>query len=154
MSDDDTVQMDTKKFDKLLKALKAKPPEGRIGILGKGVRKDGGETNASIGAKHEFGDSTTPMRSWLRMPLTDQLGKALEKSQAFDEDVLRKVIMSGSVRMWLEKIMITAEAVVLEGFDTGGFGQWKPSNMQFKQNKQTLVETGQLRDAVTTEVID
>lgn len=139
-------------LDKLLKALKAKPPVARIGILGESSREGGGPTNADIGAIHEFGGAKTPMRSFLRMPLTEELPAALEASGAFDEETLKQVIKTGTVVPWVQKVMIVAEGVVGEAFATGGFGKWPPSNMAGKKNAQTLVETGQLRDSITSEV--
>lgn len=145
------VKLDTKGLDKLIKALK-NAPVGRIGVLGKNDNRRGSESNASIGAKHEFGSGSLPVRSFLRMPLTDYLPKYLEESGAFDKKALASVVEQGSLKPWVEKIMIVAEEVVLDAFDTGGFGTWQPSIMEHKVNQQTLIETGQLRDSITSEV--
>jgi hypothetical protein len=148
----DDVTLNTRGLDKLLKALKGKQPVARVGVLGdKNARKES-DSNATIGAKHEFGDDKMPIRSFLRMPITDMMQKYLDKSKAFDKDALKRVIASGSILEWLKKVAITAEAIVADAFDSGGFGKWKPSNMQFKKNHQTLVETQQLRNSVTSDV--
>lgn len=150
MSDD--IEINTKGLEKLLKALKT-PPQGRVGIFGdKNLRSDG-TTNAFIGVQHEYGNSKLPVRSFLRLPLTALLDKELQKSGAFSKDVLEKVVASGSIVPWLEKVLIVAEAIVIGAFDTRGYGTWGPSNMSGKTNKQTLVETGQLRDSISSEVI-
>lgn len=151
MSED--VEFNTKGLDKLLKAFKD-IPKARVGILGgKNPRQNGG-SNASVGAKHEFGDpaSGLPIRSFLRVPITEHLQEYLDKSKAFDQDALKKVISESSLREWVAKIGIVAETIVLDGFQTGGFGKWKPSNMLHKKNQQTLVETQQLRNSITSEV--
>ena len=44
------------------------------------------------------------------------------------------------------------ESIVQDAFSTGGFGKWKPSRMENKQTKQTLVETQQLRNSITSDV--
>ena len=146
------IQIDDRVLKKLIKAFKNNIPEVRVGIMaGKSGRKDGG-SNAAIGAKHEFGGDGMPIRSFLRMPLSEHLNKKLESSGAFKEDTIREVIRLGNIRPWCLKLAIVAEGIVQEAFHTGGYGQWKPSNMRFKKNHQTLVETQQLRDSITSVV--
>lgn len=150
MSDDTELNM--KGLEQMLKSLKS-PPNVRVGIIGdKSPPRTGEVTNASIGAKHEFGESGMPIRSFLRMPLTLKMQDALDESKFFDPVALKKVVAMGDLTEWMQKIGIVAESVVLDAFDTGGFGQWKPSIMDHKKNQQTLVETGQLRNAITSEV--
>jgi hypothetical protein len=149
MSDDTTLEV--KGLDKLLKALKAKPPLARIGILGSASRGDGA-SNATVGAAHEFGTSKLPVRSFLRMPLTKFLNKRLEESGALDKDTMTQVLASGSLVAWLKKVVLVGEQVIDEAFSSDGFGEWEPSNMKGKTNHATLVETGQLRDSITSEV--
>lgn len=147
-----TDGLDNRKLLQLIKSLEKDSPMARVGILGdKNNRKDEG-SNATIGAKHEFGNEGMPIRSFLRVPITDNLQKFLEKSGAFDKDALEQVVKSGSLQNWIEKVGIVAEDVVAEAFNTGGFGKWKPSDMRFKKNHQTLVETQQLRNSITSEV--
>lgn len=166
MTTDD--ELNTKGLDDLLKALKGKLPTVSVGILGKNTRSSSAtfdqvvngkvsfETNASIGAKHEFGEVTKfgklPVRSFLRVPITDHLQKYLDASGAFEEDSIKKVIKEKSLVSFLKKIGIVAENIVSDAFATGGFGLWKPSNMAFKKNHQTLVETQQLRNSITSRV--
>lgn len=152
MSDD--IVFNTRELDKLIKAFTGKLPVAHVGIIGTKDQRSKGKasSNATIGAKHEFGDEGLPVRSFLRVPLTQQFEKYLEKSGAFNKDVLRKVIKDGSILEWMKKIAIVGETIVSDAFATGGFGAWKPSNMLFKQNQQTLVETQQLRNSITSEV--
>lgn len=137
----------------LLKAF-SNPPHVRLGVLGeKGARTEAkGPTNAEVGAAHEFGTSRLPIRSFLRMPITQKMGSELEQSGAFDDATVKEVIRAGSIAAWLKKVGIVGEKIVQEAFATGGFGQWKPSNMKRKKNHQTLVETQQLRNSITSEV--
>lgn len=138
------------------KQFKTANPEGRKELLsdvkaayasGNGVRN-----NAEIGAKHEFGEDGMPQRSFLRVPLIDHLNKYIESSGLFSKQVLQQVIAERSIRAWVQNIGLVAETVIGEAFDSGGFGKWKPSNMKYKKVHQTLVETQQLRNSITSEV--
>lgn len=153
----ETIEIDTKGLDKILKALKGKLPVGRVGILGEdnlrsGKDKNGAPGNAFIGAQHEYGNSELPPRSFLRMPITENLRQYLDESGAFTKDVLNQVIKEGSIKEWVQKITTIAETIVIDAFDSGGFGKWKPSNMANKKNHQTLVETQQLRNSISSDV--
>lgn len=147
-----SFEFDDKKFKDLLKALTGKLPQIRIGVLGSSGRTEGGLTNAEVGAFHEFGTVNLPVRSFLRMPLTDHLDEYLEKSGAFDPNTIKEVIKQKSIAPYMEKIAITAERVVADAFATSGFGAWPSSNMEYKKVHATLIESGQLRDAITSEV--
>lgn len=147
------VKLNATALDKLIKALKAKMPQISVGILGSSSRQGStGKTNAEIGAFHEFGTSKTPIRSFLRMPLAEHLAPALKESGLFTQAVLKEVVAEVSVVPWAKKVAIVAEGVVLEAFDTGGYGKWPASDMTHKKNHQTLVETTQLRNAIVSEV--
>lgn len=142
-------------LNQLLKTLKDSKAVLRVGILGnKNARSGSGETNAEIGAKHEFGSDGMPQRSFLRMPLETELAKALANSQAFSEDTLKKVIAEKTLKPWLEQVGFVAEAVIQDAFATGGFGQWPQwSNPNYTNNTgQILVDTQQLRDSISSEV--
>ena len=152
------VELKIDGLERLAKALKMDPPPAiRIGILGGAdTRKDGGLTNAEIGAHHEFGTSKMPQRSFLRIPLATELPKQLEKLGAVSDAEINRVLASGNMTPWLEKVRIVAEGVVLTAFDNGGYGKWpalKPSTMARKQVKQMLVETQQLRNSITSEIV-
>lgn len=153
MSEETTVNV--KGLDQLMKAIKGKLPQVRIGVLGSNNARTGGSsTNAQVGAAHEFGTTTIPQRSFLRVPLAENLGKELENAGALDEDVLKGVIRKGDIIPWLEKVAIVAESIVLGAFDSGGYGHWVPwKNPSYENNSgQLLVDTHQLRDSISTEV--
>lgn len=143
-------------LDQLLKALKDKTnPVVRIGILGSNASAshgDNGPTNAEIGAAHEYGTEHLPVRSFLRSPISKHLNAQLDLSGAFDKRVFANVIAQGSVVPWLQKVAILAEGIVLDAFNTANDGEWKESNMKIKKNHQTLVETQQLRNSITSEI--
>lgn len=140
-------------LENILKALKAKPPIARVGVLGNSNAREGKvNSNAQVGAAHEFGTTSLPMRSFLRVPITEQMQNALDESGAFTKKSLKEVIETKSMLPWVQKIAVLAEGIVLEAFDTGGFGKWRPSDMSHKKVKQTLVESQQLRNSITSEV--
>lgn len=146
------VKLDLRGLDRLLRALKGPKPKARIGILSDSSRVNTNKTNAEVGAYAEFGTAHSPVRSWLRVPLTTYWYKRLMASEALDKETIRMVIAEGSVLPWLKRVMIIGEGIIAEAFDTGGFGQWPPSDMRNKKNHQTLIETQQLRNSVTSEV--
>lgn len=161
MSDDGETTLELKGLDKLIRALKAKTPTIRVGVLGGKASREENEVgdkaeaslnNAEIGAMHEFGTSKTPQRSFLRVPIADNLQREMEKAGALDEDVMTEVIKSGSLIGWCKKIAVLAEGIVAGAFGSGGYGKWQPSDMSHKKNHQTLVETQQLRNSITSEV--
>lgn len=148
-----TIKIDTKALDAFVATLKGKIPVARVGILGDKAKRTGaGDSNAAVGAFHEFGTENLPIRSFLRIPITDKLQSYLEKSGAFDKSVIRRVIKDKSLREWIAKIGIVAETIVADAFASGGFGKWKKSNMTRKRVHMTLVETQQLRNSITSEV--
>lgn len=152
------VELKIDGLEKLLKAFKAdKIPKARIGILGAGARSGGGPSNAEIGVFHEFGTRHMPVRSFLRFPLIAMMQKYIERSGLFDRLAMREVIDHASLLSWTKKLAIVAESVVLDGFDTGGFGMWPalaPSTLQEKKVSQILVESQQLRSSIISEVSD
>jgi len=153
LSDDVVLKND--KLNDFIKAMK-KPPTARVGILGsKNVRSGKSKSNATIGAAHEFGTKDMPQRSFLRIPISENLNKYLEASGAFNKALLAQVMKEKSFVPWMKKVAAVAEKIVLEAFDSSGFGKWpqlKPQTMAKKTNQQILVETGQLRNSITSEV--
>lgn len=157
MNDNDETTVNVKDLTQLLKALKAKPPVCRVGILGdKNSRQGKGPTNSQVGAAHEFGTTTIPQRSFLRVPITENLGKEIERGGLLTEDKMKEVIKKGSVTPWLEQVAVSAEACVADAFDTGGGGSWPAwKDPNYENNTgDLLVDTTQLRDSVTSEVKD
>ena len=152
MSND--VQLTTVGLDGLFKALTSQVTSAKVGILGsKTIRpEEGATTNAEVGASHEYGTSKLPQRSFLRMPLNENLQFYLEKSGQFDNQTLKEVLKNRDLVPWVKKIAVIAENVVQDAFDSQGFGKWPASDMTNKKNHQTLIETQQLRNSITSEV--
>jgi len=153
MSDEFKDQIDTKSLDALYKALKENKYVIRVGVLGgKNARSGPGQSNATIGAAHEFGTKDLPIRSFLRMPIAEQFPKKLERAGILNEKDINQIIKNSSMKDFANKIGVLAVRTVLMAFDSGGFGKWKESKMEYKKVKQTLVETHQLRDSITYDV--
>lgn len=113
-----------------------------------------------------------PTRSFLRMPLLSSEGRKyilrFVKSYGFDfgkkreyEDIKYQYSSEGYNKAFVENIAYAiaagAEARVLEAFETGGFGRWaklSPATMRNRQNQENspLLDTGQLRDSISSEV--
>lgn len=162
MSDEnESFSIELRGLEQLVKALKQKPPVVKIGVLGSAGRsakygQKGAPTNALIGAVHEFGSPARniPQRSFLRVPLSENLNKELENSGLLDKDTLALVIKSGTMTPWMKQVAVCAEAVVDDAFETSGNGTWpKWRNPNYTNGGgMLLVDTGQLRDSITSEV--
>jgi phage gpG-like protein len=128
----------------------------KVGILSnKASRNAGdGETNVSIGAKHEFGSYSEhiPQRSFLKMPLE-------KKSQEIARSAIKTIaqdMVNGDLIPTLKILGIAGEAAVADAFKSGGFGQWKPiSTMtaELKGSTAILIETSQLQRSITSAVV-
>ncbi len=157
MADDEETTLEVKGLDKLIRLMGVTPPSVKIGVLGSKAAR-GADTNASglnnaeVGAFAEFGTVNAPQRSFLRVPIAENLEKRMESAGAFDEDTLKETLAAGTLMPYMKKIAVLCESIVLGAFASSGYGKWRPSNMSGKKNKQTLVETQQLRNSITSEV--
>lgn len=150
------VKRDFSGFDKLRKQLHdLQTYKAEVGLFGDtAFRKPGrGEItdNPSLGFQHEFGnpDTKLPERSFLRMPLMTQMGQVLKF------DWLRRIRATG-VKSAVKLLGVLGEETVQEAFATGGFGQWAPlkkETIRRKGSSRILIDTAQLRKAVTSRVV-
>lgn len=157
MTSNDTVSINVKGLEDLAKALGRKSPVGRVGVLkGSNARPDG-ESNATIGAAHEFGSPShgLPARSFLRVPIATLLEKKMEAAGAFDKSSIQLVLKEKSLKSYVEKITKIAEGISIESFSNGGFGKWPVWKPGYTNNTgQILVDTQQLMKSITSEVVD
>ena len=158
MSDTAIASYNIDGLEQLLKALNQKQPRCRVGIINdKATRANSKSNNAEIGAAHEFGTEKKgkgiPMRSFLRVPISNNLQKEMERSGLFDEQALKDVVISGSVKPWLEKVAACAVACSEDSFTQGGPGwpAWKDPNYS-NNTGQLLIDNHRLRDSITYEV--
>lgn len=132
----------------------------KVGVLGStNNRSKGGSTNAEIGFIQEFGrmeKPKIPARSFLRMPLREHLKDEIEKSKAFKEDEIDKAVAAGNGEQLVKKLGLVAEKVILEAFETSGWGKWKknaPFTVKMKGSNKPLIDTGELRKSITSQVV-
>jgi len=151
------VKSDLTGLNNLVRALDDKRIV-KVGIFGeKNQRNHGvGKTNAEVGAVHEFGSSTVPRRSFLRMPLHQKSDDIVRKLTG----IVKDMVETGTKQDPLTLLGIECEAVILDAFDSGGFGQWKalaPSTVRRKsragkRGDAILIEWGELRRAIASKV--
>lgn len=145
----DETKLDTRKLNDILKTLKSDKRFVKVGVLANHThRYTPGPNSATIGAFQEFGTSKIPSRSFLLMPLVLYLNKSLKKAKSFDQDGLKQLIQTKNLQAWLESLGHVAVDIVKGAFDTSGYGAWQPD----KNGGLPLVETGQLRSSISSEV--
>lgn len=111
-------------------------------------------TNAQIGFAHEKGikSRNLPRRSWLVTPLEDHLGLYFRKIGA---QAITDMLLSQPQKAY-EELGAVCEQIIFKGFETGGYGKWKPlkaSTIRAKGSSAILIDTAQLKNSVTAEVI-
>jgi len=110
------------------------------------------ESNAEIGAKHEFGIGV-PQRSFLRMPLENKLPEFVEKTVKEPEELIKDSLKNSTLAPLMMALATACEATIQGAFETGGFGNWPAHSPTTKSiSGKLLDETGQLRKAIKTEV--
>lgn len=145
------VTFKDKGLKNLTKAL-GDVPKAKVGVLqAKNSRQDG-ETNASIGIRHEFGIGV-PKRSFLRAPLIANLAGDLQ-AQRIDQAAVDEAVKSGTLEELVRKIGLVGEQTVRNAFMTEGDGKWPAHAPGYTNNTgMILSDTTQLRDSISSEVI-
>lgn len=142
-----------KPLENLIKFLKSAKGQVNVGVMD-GSRWDSTKTNAEIGTYMEFGTSKIPARSFLRVPLMEQL-TTLRLAKMIDIDLLKECMKEKSLVPWLDRMGVEAVAIVLGGFDSNGYGKWAKWKAPYKnQTGMILVDTQQLRNSIGYEVVD
>jgi phage gpG-like protein len=145
-------ELNTQELDRFMKALNQKLPDIRVGVLKDSARQDG-HTNVEIGTYHEFGTSKMPQRSFLRVPLADKLSNEIDKRGLLSEDLLKNITKNLSVKVLINAIGKAAKDVVLNAFDTAGFGKWASWSKGYSNSTgQVLKDTQSLKNSIDYEV--
>lgn len=142
-----------------LKELRAELSKGykaKVGVIGeKATRQNSQEgfNNAEIGIVHEMGSEflNIPARSFLRKPLEENRKELVQFSES-----KKQLIADGEVVKFFELLGIKAESIIQKAFATGGFGKWaanSPRTIAKKGSSAPLIDTGELRKSITSEVI-
>jgi len=102
-----------------------------------------------------------PARSFLQMPLSRKNAIIKElKNQLDTKDVdyiVKYFIKTGDMRTLATMLGLSAKEIVLQAFETEGFGQWKPNSpftVAMKGSSKPLLDTGELRQKIDFEVED
>jgi len=149
------VKHDLTKLRRFVKGITSKYAV-RIGIFGDRTdRNDDNEVdNAYVGMLHELGsfERNIPARSWLMMPLRLSQNEIIKKAGVGMGDLLAQ----GYMDRVLKDLGFACEDAVLAAFKSGGFGMWrplKPSTIKRKGSAAILIDTGQLRRSVASQVV-
>lgn len=141
-----------------LEELKKKLPKNmyaKVGILSADNAREGKFGNAELGLIQEVGSFSRniPARSWLMMPLTERkkdIVKFLQSKKAKD------LVENADFETLLTLIGFKAEEIIDEAFTSSGFGKWKPNSpvtIKRKGSSRPLIDTSELRRAVSSEVV-
>lgn len=155
------VKLDVSKMKTLLKFLQGGMPGIKVGIMGqKNARKGDIPSNAEIGFTNEFGKMTghpkIPARSFIRVPLNSHFYDKLVSKKSLTKDEFEKAVQSGQADQFAKKVGIVAEETIQEAFATRGWGKWapnKPSTIKRKGSDSPLIDTGELRRSISSELI-
>lgn len=117
------------------------------------TKKQATATNPELGMVHELGSVSAgiPARSFLRMPLNFQAKRILRDAATGAAELLAR----GKPEMVLRRLGKACENAIQRAFATGGFGFWpklSPGTVSRKHSSKQLIDTAQLRRAVTSKV--
>ena len=128
----------------------------KVGIMGdRSARKQAGPSNADVGLAMEYGvpEKHVPPRSFLRMPVW------LRSSQILTTVGQNAMmwLLKGNKKQILVELGIACETAIGAAFESWGFGFWqalspKTIKRKIQQNPQPLVNTSQLRRAISSVV--
>ena len=142
-----------------IKAKVGSNMRARVGVLGSKVTRNDGDksgiTNAELMLIQMFGSVTRniPPRDPLLAPLIKKRRELL-KSLATGE--MREAFMAGDYKKMFMLLGVKAEEFVQQAFETGGFGEWPKnasSTILAKGSSAPLIDTGELRKSVTSDVV-
>jgi len=160
------VICDVSLLRRFLLMLRKGAPSVKIGVIGDKAtaqhKTAGGHiqlTNALLAFVHEFGKKSAPKipaRSFIKMPLELHLTELLSKKKALTQAAMERAIRAGCGEEFSRKIGIVAEECIQTAFRTRGYGDWKtnaPSTIKAKGSDAPLIDTGELRRSITSEVV-
>jgi len=127
----------------------------RVGVLSKDVNRTGedGISNPELGVIHEFGNDKVPVRSFLRMPIETHKKEILK---AMGGTMMRRAFAEKDYTKMFKLLGEKGRSIVIQAFETGGFGQWPDiaqSTKDAKGSSAILVDTAQLKNAISADVV-
>lgn len=147
------ITQDLKPLEQLNKNAKEKFVT-KVGILGRKNSRNDKNTNALIGAVHEFGSASNniPRRSFLNDPL---IIKSKELKQTISEKTAENLLKKNGMRLTFQQVGAKAEEIIQRAFQSGGFGKWqplKPKTIKRKGSSSILISSGELRKSISSSV--
>lgn len=157
-----TIKLDTKGLDNLIKELKEDKYKVKVGVLGGQQESEEGEEKvnlAYIGMIQEFGSvkNKIPKRSFIREPLQKHLKKQVEKQKERIKNLLFKDPKNKiDIKKAYELLGVIAERIIKISFRTKNDRQWAPNapaTIKIKKVDNPLIWTGRLSKSIDYEVI-
>lgn len=161
ISKDISVTLNIDKIKKMQEEM-GKKYVTRVGILGQKTNRSLNnsqgnkpeKTNAEIGLIQEMGSVSLniPRRSFLQMPLDLKMPQETK----YFGDQLMKAIEDGNLKPVYVNLGIKGEQIVQNAFASRGFGFWAdnaPLTIAIKGSEEPLIDTGQLRRSITSDVV-
>lgn len=131
--------------------------KARVGIIGGHAQRpdSSGLNNAEIGLIMLVGSMTRniPARNWLTMPIERMMPEIIK---AMGQGAAKSAFDRGDFHRLFEILGIKAEEAIQMAFETAGFGTWPPnapSTVRAKGSDAPLIDTGNLRKNITSEVV-
>lgn len=111
-------------------------------------------TMSEIGVIQEFGsvENKIPPRSFLRMPIEEKMKDLI---RFLGTAPVKKQIASGNIKQAFKMLGTEAVGIVLDAFNTRGFGKWAPNaqrTIDQKGSDAPLIDIGELRKSITYDV--
>lgn len=122
-----------------------------IHVEDSGETYEGGLTVAEIGAIHEFGTQTIPRRSWLRGYIDANEQEIRGDLRKAYESAIKSKGQKGSLARRLKLVALKHEFAIKERMMHLS-PSLKSETVDRKGSSATLVDTGQLRSSITSEV--
>ncbi len=128
-----------------------------MGIIGdKAAQNHGaGLTNADIGVVQMFGSIThnIPPRDFLLMPIQRNQKNII---RGMENSSVKEAIERKDYKAVFKLLGALAEGYVQKAFESSGYGQWAPNSpttVARKGSSKPLIDTGQLRRSITSDVV-
>lgn len=144
------IKLNTKGLQALKKQLK--DVEIKVGLPKGTPRNDEGVSLIEIGATNEFGSPAKgiPERSFIRIPLDNAKEKYFKIATKQGIDILNgKQTIDGAI----EKIGIWGQTVIKKSFTNNNWEANSQTTIDIKGSSRPLIDSGQLRQSITWEVI-
>jgi len=143
-----TKHKDLNQMIKVLKKIQVK-----VGITAdKNKPYENGLNTASVGVLHEFGNEAMhiPQRSFIREPLKDNMSRIKKQ---FHKEAQQVILGKQSHKVASGRIGALGVSIILERFKSNNWKSNSPLTELLKGSNKPLINTGQLRQSISYEVV-